>query len=409
MEFSSGMEAEAELFKELLKIFPESLIHLGPKFDDKGNEKEVSDVLVILGDVLISFQCKWKELEATNLTETTQKRVSKAIAKGVQQHRTLQKIIDQKLRIFDKSSKEQIEPWPIVFRRIYFVTILSMSDEEYEDPTRRFCIAEKIEYQRKSQVHCLLWRDIPDMLKHLTTPGDFIWYLDFRSDAERNRLECKNELDALTVFKKHLHELANQRNIGVEVGYFENSEQSLSQDSYLEYSKLYDRTLEEIENRGLLAEIEITTESTLNRGRTVSLHILGLLSLVTRGERYYFSESLEEKLKSMEQGNGSFVLTSSQGEFAIGVNISSGFKAYETVNGAIMLCCVGMKKTDRTSAIGLNLRIEHERLSCDAFLLYKEKIVPFEELSGVDILSPAEELRTYHDSLNSRSRERYRK
>ena len=409
MKISSGTEAETELFKELLKIFPKNLTHHGPRFYDNGNQKEVSDVLVILGDILISFQCKWKDLEATTLTETTQKRVSRAIGKGVRQHRTLRKVLDKKLQIFEKSRRESIEPWSIEFRRIYLVTILSMSDEEYNDPSRRFCITEKIRSQRTNRVHCLILRDISDLLKYLTTPGDFIWYLDFRSDADRNMIEFKNELDALTVFKRHLHELTNEKNLSVQVGYFENSQEKLAQDAYLEDSKLFDRTLEEIEAYGDLADIKITNETTLDRSRSISLYILGLLSLVSRGERYYFSESLRQKANSIEHGDGSFVLTSSQGEFAIGVNVSSGFEHYVTINGTIILCCVGMRKTDMKRAIGLNMRIEGDRIFWDALLINTERIIPFLELSEKEILTPPEKLETYHDSLNSYSRERFRK
>lgn len=403
MDFSSGYEAEDALFERLIRVFPQKLTHLGPMYDDNGSKEEVTDVLVILGDTLIAFQSKWKNLDATDLDEIKRKRVMKVLNKGVGQHRTLLSVLDRKLAIFDKNSSETIEPWSSNFSSIYLVTVLALSDAEYQDPARRFYAPTKVEHRKKTDVHCLLLNDVEQMLEYLTTPGDFVWYLNFRLDAETNCLIFKNELDALMVFKKDLFKLRKNTIATVQAGYFEESENEMLQSDYIEYSRLYESTVDAIERSGILAEVGIAEEPEICESNTTALYILGLLSLVNRGERYYFSESVRAKLPKDNGADidGCFVLTCSQGGFIIGVNISSGFSHNETINGTVTLCCTGMAKTRAKTAVGMNLRFEGDKMYFDALHIRRENVRPFDEFVHDDLLADPEQLRTYHQSLDS--------
>lgn len=305
MTSDHGREAENALEQVCFSIFGRDLVLRSPRLQEPSGEKELTDVLVLIDETAIIFQSKSINIEASDLNDTTFKRVANRHERARQQ---LSTTLNAHARGSDVLARTpsgidfRVE-WQHIEARIGIVT-LNLPDEAYSDPEFRFQYPSAIETYRGIETHTFLARDLKQMSSELTTPADFLLYLAARQRCmQSGKFVIGNELDFLAFFKIQYPEIEKALNdpsyhIFVTPGYWE------------EYKEIHAEKIKDRETRfgnsviidNLITTLASAVEYTSNthgispqESTTNYLRLIGKLNKLTRMERAQIATKIIEK------------------------------------------------------------------------------------------------------------------
>lgn len=304
-----GVIAENILESICRRMFGPAYVFRSPFVEEReGKTEELTDILVLVGNVLITIQSKSYQASVGDLDRKTFDRIIKRYetARG-QLGRTLNAATrNERVCLISERDAEVLVPWSEIERRIGIVTI-NVDDALYGDPERRFQLPVRYEHFRGMEVHSFILRDLYTMLAEVTTVGDFIELLDERAWVlERVEPTLTNDLDILAVLKSNygLVEQAHAKeptHIVVEPGTWEEYRRVHSEKIQERDRKLLAPTVVDLLIQDFASSLEYTVEQYQeNRDEAVRhwLRLLGALGRTRRMHRHRISQLFAKKLKT---------------------------------------------------------------------------------------------------------------
>jgi hypothetical protein len=313
-----GKVFEDDVEKLLNHTYLGDFIARGPMIQfGSGNEEELADAVMVLGDTVIAFQCKSRAVPNPDMPDKTeQNRIRKKMEEGVRQLKTIRRAIDQELdlNLVNAHGIPMRSRFPPDTPLIGVVLInLHGLDADVQD---RLHIVLGAEYQHDMPIHILKAQDFWFAAEFLDTVPDLVRFLEHRFTFHRREqvhpetAECdfvifyKSRYDAV---EEHLADPAS--GIQIEPGFAQSfiakhQAELATREKNLRPSYLVDKIIDFFRvsiGFNPADEEEPDSENSaelLERGRgTVEAYIMAITELATlsRLERKNFGESLVEK------------------------------------------------------------------------------------------------------------------
>jgi len=199
-----GEIAENTLEEICCNIFGCDFIMRSPQTHEASGDKELTDILVLIDDVMLIFQSKSMLAEITEINETVLGRIDKRHSSAKTQLNTTLNAGTRNANVSGCTPlgvRYELD-WGYINKKIGVVT-LHLNDALYCDPEARFQIPFAVEEHNGIQVHTFLLNDLMQIQDEITTAGDFMQYLELRDKMWRTdgMFSLGNELDLLAVFK----------------------------------------------------------------------------------------------------------------------------------------------------------------------------------------------------------------
>ncbi|MHA1613445.1 MAG: hypothetical protein ACTSYJ_01295 [Candidatus Thorarchaeota archaeon] len=199
-----GLVAENALEDVCHRIFGCDYILRSPVLHEESGDKELTDILVLLDDIVITIQSKSMLINIDEIDDTVLGRIKRRYHKAKDQLNTT---INAQMRKSEVSGCTPLDirikiDWEYIKYRYGMVT-LHLSDKLYNDPEARFQIPYALEDHRGIVVHTFLLNDMIQMQNEIFSAGDFIRYLNIREKVWRKDglFVLGNELDFLAAYK----------------------------------------------------------------------------------------------------------------------------------------------------------------------------------------------------------------
>ena len=134
-----GHRSENILEDVCCRIFGKPFVYRSPLIDKPSRKSvELTDVLVLVGDVIVTIQSKSIDIEASKADDIDLGRIEKRYQRAKKQiNRTLNAATrDESVVLQNMADQEFILPWTSIRKTIGIVTI-NVKDELYSDPEFR--------------------------------------------------------------------------------------------------------------------------------------------------------------------------------------------------------------------------------------------------------------------------------
>lgn len=213
-----GDQIEDELFDLLRTRFGGDCVYHSPKYRKiNGQEKELSDVLIVSLPYVISFQSKWLSYSSDDFDSEKGKiiasRVVKRMEEGARQHKSLKSLLlnSSSLElplVWDEDGGTYQLPTALI-KRIIPIVVMDFDDKRYDDPDSRLILPPIVvnDTNRQSDisvVHAFMFKDLVRILCDMFTVGDLIAYLNQRSRILERQNRFPLHFNELTLFAVYL-------------------------------------------------------------------------------------------------------------------------------------------------------------------------------------------------------------
>jgi len=309
-----GHKTEETLEKICKHLFGSVFVYQSPMIDkESGKKVEMTDVLILSGDVLITIQSKSIDLEATTLSEIQEARIINRYEKAKKQiNRTLNAASrEQSVTLTTLGGFDFQLPWSMIKRKIGIITI-NLNDEAYSDPEYRYQIPLRYENHKSIDLHSFILRDLFVMLSEFNTVGDFISYLDERKFLLPKMIqEYTNDLDLVAVLKSNYEFVEKIKResydkIMIPPGTWEGYREELKEQIKKRDRKIFSPTIIDLLINEFSSNIDYIVEQNSDHQEEAimqALKITGFLGQITRIVRVAIQERFHEKYLSTETEN----------------------------------------------------------------------------------------------------------
>jgi len=307
-----GDRSERILEKICDGIFGEDLVSRSPEVIELSGAKEFSDVLVDLGETIVALQSKSILVNTADLDDIKYKRIMRKVEDAKKQLSRALNTHDQRIQVRYKNSVgiESEINWGDVKKKVGIVTI-NLPDDYYQDPEHRFQLPKVFEVFRGMDVHIFILRDLCSMIPEVSTPQDFLSYLEERKWAvNSNILNIGNELDFIGFFKTQFDYYQKIKSgdvdtswIGLEPGHWESyrANETLKelQEQNFEDSRIVDVFIREI--RTCIESTEDSSHHSIDNSIEAYKATVRLLSILKRVERRDLGRKIREKYRKTRE------------------------------------------------------------------------------------------------------------
>lgn len=314
METSHGEQNENVVGSICHRIFGCDFVLRSPKLIEPSGAKELTDFLIWVDDTLVVIQSKSIAIEASDLDPLKSGRILK-------RHEDAKRQLNTTLNAHARGALVRaVTPLDITFdldwshiRRKIGIITLHLPDSQYRDPEFRFQYSLVPETHKDITVHTFLVNDLAQMVSELSTPGDFLSYLEIREKCLKlGTVWTGNELDLLAMFKSRYPELekaiAHEHLLMIAPGIWEayrrdSSGQICERDERMRLSGLIDRLIR-MQHTSVdfsAAQFALTAQqSAINYMRTIGK--FGKLCRIERAEIGKMIAAKWEKTKVKKRG-----------------------------------------------------------------------------------------------------------
>jgi hypothetical protein len=273
-----------------------------------GKEVELTDVLVLVGDILVTIQSKSIDLDASRADEINLSRIENRYEHAKKQiNRTLNAATRGERVVLENDSGQRFSiPWRVITKKIGIVTV-NVRDELYADPDFRYQLPLRCEEHRGITIHGFVLRDLFTMVTEFNTLGDFLRFLEDRElILSRTEPEVTNDLNIVAAVKIHYDKIEELR-----AGSY--TSLMLAPGLWEEYRKNYSNRIRRRDARtrqlGVVDQLITDFASNLDYARERYpdrdpeviehyLAVLGALGKLSRLERITITELFAEKYRS---------------------------------------------------------------------------------------------------------------
>lgn len=214
-----GQQRELELYNALKEAFGSDCVYHSPKYKKAGGEeKELSDILILALPYMISIQMKWLSYTSADIEsvrgEVITKRIEKRIEAAAGQHKGLVSFCKHNDHlilpcVWSDSASDTYELPVSLIKKVIPIVVVDFNDKNYESPERRLQLPPIVvqaddEVAKKGVVQAFMFRDFLTILKDLFTVGDLLSYLDRRNVLVAKQDRFDFGYDELSVFSMFL-------------------------------------------------------------------------------------------------------------------------------------------------------------------------------------------------------------
>ena len=214
-----GKTRELELFDALKDVFGKECVYYSPKYRKEcGEEKELSDILILALPYAISIQMKWLSVDDEDFEsekgEVIEKRVIRRMEKAAKQHNVFNSVWvhneDIGLpRVWSSCPGDSYRLPSDLITTIMPIVVVDFEDRHYSDPSRRLRLPPVVVnapalVAKTSVVHAFLFNDLNRILQDVFSVGDFIAYLKCRGSFWGDSKRAVFGYDELTLFSIYL-------------------------------------------------------------------------------------------------------------------------------------------------------------------------------------------------------------
>lgn len=214
-----GQQRELELFNALKEVFGSDCVYHSPKYKKAGGEeKELSDILIVALPYVISIQLKWLSYTSADIEsargEVIAKRIEKRMEEAAGQHKGLLSICkhnDNLLLpcVWSDTASDTYELPVSLIKKVIPIVVVDFDDKNYESPELRLQLPPIVvqadnEVAQQGVVHAFMFRDFLTILKDLFTVGDLLSYLNRRDTLVAKKDRFGLGYDELSLFAMFL-------------------------------------------------------------------------------------------------------------------------------------------------------------------------------------------------------------
>ena len=214
-----GKRRELELCDTLRGVFGRECVYYSPKYRKEcGEEKELSDILILALPYAISIQMKWLSVDDEDFDsekgEVVEKRVIRRMEKAAKQHKVFRSawVHDENIelaRVWSNSADGTYMLPSCLITTIIPIVVVDFRDKHYSDPFRRLRLPPVVVnapdvVAKMSLVHAFLLNDLNRILQDVFSVGDLIAYLKCRGSFWGDPKRAVLGYDELTLFSIYL-------------------------------------------------------------------------------------------------------------------------------------------------------------------------------------------------------------
>ena len=215
---NNGDDVEINLFEILKKQFGADCVYHSVKYKKKnGQEKELSDLLIVALPYVISIQLKWLSYNSDDFESgrghVIAQRVIKRMEDGARQHKSLTSLLSNASSIelpaiWDEGKYTYHLPTTFI-KKVLPIVVIDFDDKRYDDPDNRLLLPPIVASANNnasdiSVVHAFLLKDMKRILEDMFTVGDFLTYLHHRARILEKRNQFHFPFNELTLFAIYL-------------------------------------------------------------------------------------------------------------------------------------------------------------------------------------------------------------
>ena len=307
-----GKFAEDTLEIICRRIFGDALVFKSPYTNtEAGKKNELTDLLILAGDTIITIQSKSIDIETSEADEIHLKRVQNKYEKAKKQlNRTLNAANrDVEVTLKTITGVEFKIQWALIKKKIGIVTI-NVNDEMYEDTDLRYQLPLKHETHRDIDVHAFILRDLYVLLAEITTYGDFLIFLNDRKEIlKKTAQEYINELDFLALWSSNYDQIEEIKQndtiqIIVQPGIWEEYRKTKHSEIQNRDKKKFRKTIIELMINEFSSHLDYYFEQNPKEKELAvesMLTIVGELSKLTRTQRIIIDKTFREKYETTDK------------------------------------------------------------------------------------------------------------
>jgi hypothetical protein len=290
-----------------------------PTLHEESGPKELADLIIPIDDILFVIQSKSLDLDTSEIDDIKANRVVKRIENAKKQLSTPLNAWKRGSRVTYANAigiETEID-WQEIKKIVGIITI-NIQDPHFHDPEFRLSLPMYIEEHKNIDVHVFMLRDLHHMSEELTTPMDFVFYLNDRKYlALSGKLWVGNELDLLGFLKMRYDWVEqikegtiNADTIAIEPGTWEALKKNTKALTMSRYNHSHSMIIDRF-----ISELRTTIGFSIERGEADKVtatknyyKIVSFLSKTRRIERRELGKKIAEKLKNTKIRNESYFL-----------------------------------------------------------------------------------------------------
>ena len=198
-----GKVAENILAFSCKNIFGREIVFESPNvISAVGKTTEMTDVLILLDDTLITIQSKSLQLSIDEIDDI---KLNRIVNKYEDAKRQINRTINarnnkQKVELKTDFKKTLNLPWENI-KYIICIIVINIEDNFYTDSEIRFQFPIKYEKHKDYDLHTFILRDFYNIIMDINSGGDFLAYLRERKYLSNKTFQnYTNEMDILALF-----------------------------------------------------------------------------------------------------------------------------------------------------------------------------------------------------------------
>jgi hypothetical protein len=205
---TSGDHVESLVETICHRMFFSDFTVRNPKFKKPTREeKEIADILIPFGCIMIAFQIKTKNetKKASEKTEVDYQRIHKVVDKAISQFKTLKRaLINERFSTLTTARGHRITIHPKSITKVIGIVIIDLLGEEDFPPDERSGIFNGFLVEHSFPIHVFMRSDFEAISTEIDTLPDFIEYLNTREVliSNGNIIPTTEELDLLATYKR---------------------------------------------------------------------------------------------------------------------------------------------------------------------------------------------------------------
>lgn len=304
-----GQRSEDTLEVVCRRIFGNPFVFRSPIINEpSGKNVELTDVLVLVGDTLVTIQSKSIDLDASRADEIDLNRIENKYRDAKRQiNRTLNAATRGEQVVLESISGQQFStPWQLFNKKIGIITI-NVKDELYADPEFRYQLPLRCEQHRGITVHGFILRDLFTMVAEFNTPGDFVRFLNDRElILSKTEPGLTNDLDLVASVKIHYDKIEALRagsydGLIISPGLWEEYRKKFSDDIKRRDAKTRRIGVVDLMIADFASNLDYVREQYADRDSEIvenHLAVLGVLGKLSRLERITITDRFASKYKT---------------------------------------------------------------------------------------------------------------
>ena len=214
-----GEQKEQELFEFLKSKFGAECVYHSPKYvKQDGQEKELSDIVILALPFAISIQMKWLHYSSDDIEgekgEVIESRIIRRMENAAKQHKVFDVIkkkddaIELPLVWAEDLDGKYKLPLKLI-KRIIPIVIIDFPDRHYNDPNRRILLPPivanaPVQLSGAGVVHAFLYPTFTEILGEMFSVGDLLLYISKREELVGGRRCFLPSYDELSIYALYL-------------------------------------------------------------------------------------------------------------------------------------------------------------------------------------------------------------